>query len=248
MSLDPQVIRDSFEKVKPIANEAVSYFYEKLFADHPGVTPLFQNADMDLQKKALINSLVFIVDHIEEAEKLTDYLESLGQRHIAYGAEEELYEPVGATLLATFAHFFKDDWTEELQEQWTIAYSVIYKTMLNGAKKAEAEEIKSSEPKSELRLVTQEEDDEVEMEESHVSVSNKTFELQDEVIDLIYNKINTLNLEFPSAIAEQIRATTRSVVADMVAQEVEKIVVEEVKKIDLMDAQYIRQTLKKVAS
>ena len=132
MSLDINIIRESFEKAKPIANDVVDKFYELLFEDFPAVVPLFETVDMAVQKKALLGSLVFTVDHLDNEEKLTDFLFNLGARHSEYGTEEAHYPAVAQTLLKTFAHFFGDDWTEELEEQWTLALNFIASVMIEG--------------------------------------------------------------------------------------------------------------------
>jgi hypothetical protein len=88
---------------------------------------------MESQKKALIGSLVFIVDHLDNNDKLVHYLENMGERHVKYGTETEHYDWVGDSLLSSFAHFFKDAWTPELKNQWATAYGLIVETMLSGA-------------------------------------------------------------------------------------------------------------------
>lgn len=134
MSLDIDLIRSSFEKAKPIAQDVVNQFYEFLFSDYPEAKPLFEGVQMENQKSALLNSLVYIVDHLDRPDKLIPYLQKMGGRHVDYGTEEEHYPLVGQTLLKTFAHFFGDDWTEELQEEWTKAYMFIAEQMLIGAR------------------------------------------------------------------------------------------------------------------
>lgn len=133
MSLDINMIRSSFEKAKPIAGDVANKFYEFLFQDYPAAKGLFTDVNMAAQKKALINSLVYIVDHLEDGEKLTNYLKKMGSRHVNYGTEPEHYSWVGQSLLKTFAFFFGDEWTPELKSQWTQAYTFIAETMLEGA-------------------------------------------------------------------------------------------------------------------
>lgn len=133
MSLNVELIRESFEKAKPIADKVADKFYEFLFEDFPGAKVLFEDVKMAAQKKALLDSLTFVVDNIDNSEKLVPYLKKMGTRHIAYGTEEEHYTWVGQSLLKTFAFFFGDDWTDELETQWTLAYTFIAETMLEGA-------------------------------------------------------------------------------------------------------------------
>lgn len=133
MSLNIELIRESFQVAAGIADQVADKFYEFLFQDYPEVQPLFHDVSLPSQKKALINSLVFIVDKLEEPEKLGEYLRSMGKRHYGYGAVEAHYDAVGSSLLKTFAHFFADQWTEELEEEWTSAFIAIKTLMLEGA-------------------------------------------------------------------------------------------------------------------
>ena len=137
MPLNIPLIRESFALAVPIVGEVMDKFYEHLFLDYPGVKPLFEQVRMDGQKKALTNSLVFVVEHLDQTEALSEYLRQMGKRHFAYGVKTEHYDMVGASLLKTFAFFFKEKWTPELKNEWTTAYGVIKTFMLEGASYAE---------------------------------------------------------------------------------------------------------------
>lgn len=134
MSFDAKIIKSSFEVAKPIGKDVVNKFYEFLWTDYPAAKALFEKTNMDKQKGALLNSLVFIVDNVEKPDKLLPYLKQMGARHTQYGTQESHYDLVGASLLKTFAFFFKDKWTAELKQNWTAAYGVIAKTMIEGAR------------------------------------------------------------------------------------------------------------------
>jgi len=54
MSLNVELLEQSFDKVKPRANEFAASFYENLFKAHPEVKPLFANTDMGNQEKKLL--------------------------------------------------------------------------------------------------------------------------------------------------------------------------------------------------
>lgn len=133
MSLNVELIRASFEQAKPIAGKVADKFYEILWGDYPASKALFEGVKMETQKKALLGALTFSVDNVDNPEKLVPYLKKMGSRHIAYGTEEEHYAWVGQSLLKTFAFFFGDDWTDELEAEWTTAYTFIAETMLEGA-------------------------------------------------------------------------------------------------------------------
>ena len=133
MSLDPKVIKESFALAVPIADQVAKKFYENLFRDYPAVVPLFDKTTPEKQRQKLISSLVYVVTHLEESEKLIPFLRKLGSRHTFYGTEEAHYDAVGGTLLKTFEQFLGDQFTSEVKNQWTIAFSVIKKEMLTGA-------------------------------------------------------------------------------------------------------------------
>lgn len=131
--LDIQLLRDSFAAVVPIAKEVSDKFYEFLFTDYPEAKTMFENVDMDKQKDHLVKSLSYIVDNLDKETALTEFLKNMGARHSGYGVTPDHYPLVGNTLLKTFAHFFGENWTHELQEQWAAAYNFITITMLEGS-------------------------------------------------------------------------------------------------------------------
>lgn len=45
MSLNVELLEQSFEQIKPRANDFVASFYENLFAAHPEVKPLFAHTN-----------------------------------------------------------------------------------------------------------------------------------------------------------------------------------------------------------
>jgi hemoglobin-like flavoprotein len=134
MTLDIKQIRDSFAAARPHAMQIVERFYQHLWHDHPASQTLFAKTDMEKQKSALASSLGYIVDHLDQPEKLLRYLKSMGSRHVRYGTQPEHYAMVGSTLLKTFAEAFGKDWTPALAEQWTLAYQFIAETMQEGAR------------------------------------------------------------------------------------------------------------------
>lgn len=137
MSLNVALIKESFEAVKPIALEATGYFYEILFKNYPQVIPLFKKVNIENQKKILAGSLAFIVENLENQEELVSYLKKMGARHTKYGTLPAHYPAVGDTLIRTFKHFFKDQWTTELETEWSKAYGIIADVMIQGASEAE---------------------------------------------------------------------------------------------------------------
>jgi hemoglobin-like flavoprotein len=133
MSLKVEMLEQSFEKVKPHANEFVNGFYENLFAQSPEAKPLFAHTNMVKQKTMLLSSLVFVVENLRNPNALSEALKGLGARHVKYGALPEHYPLVGNALLTTFEQFLQADWTLETKQAWVEAYGAITELMLEGA-------------------------------------------------------------------------------------------------------------------
>lgn len=133
MSLQVELLEESFEKVKPQADDFVNSFYDNLFTAHPEAKPLFANTDMAGQKKKLLASLVLVVDNLREPDTLSGALKGLGAKHVQYGALPEHYPLVGEALLKTFEQYLQKDWTSEVKQAWVDAYGAITELMLSGA-------------------------------------------------------------------------------------------------------------------
>ena len=133
MSLKIELLEESFEKIKPQANNFVDSFYENLFIASPEVKPLFAHTSMEEQKQKLLASLILIVENLKIPSVINSSLKGLGARHIKYGALPEHYPLIGSALLTTFGQYLKSEWTPEVKQAWVDAYGTIAEIMLDGA-------------------------------------------------------------------------------------------------------------------
>ena len=130
MGLDAALLRSTFTLVVERNPNLTGRFYDILFARYPQVTPLFGRADMKRQQQMLASALGAVLDHLEDAPWLTTTLKALGAKHKDYGVTVEMYDWVGATLLATLAEAAGPDWSPAAKEAWTVAYGTIVSLML----------------------------------------------------------------------------------------------------------------------
>lgn len=137
MSLNIEVLEQSFEQIKPQATQFASSFYKNLLTDYPQLQPLFSNTNMEAQEQKLIMSLVLVVENLRSPDYLKTILQNLGERHVGYRAKQEHYAMVGAALLKTFESYLGKDWTPNVKQAWADAYGAIVDMMLAGAKPAE---------------------------------------------------------------------------------------------------------------
>jgi hemoglobin-like flavoprotein len=129
---DAQLLKDSLALVAPVADQLIAQFYERLFAAHPEVRPMFP-AVMDAQRDKLLKAIIALVTHYERPEELMPALTAMGKRHATYGVQLEHYAAVGQCLLATLADIAGDVWNDELEGAWTRAYTFAAGAMVQGA-------------------------------------------------------------------------------------------------------------------
>src|ERR1700676_4949462 len=98
--LQVKAIQDSFAEVVTISQQAAALFYGRLFEIAPAVKPLSQG-DMAGQGRKLMATLAFVVNGLGNLEAVLPAASALAKRHVGYGAAQEHYPVVGATLLWT---------------------------------------------------------------------------------------------------------------------------------------------------
>jgi len=135
MTLNPDILRASFELVIDRRPDLTIRFYEILFARYPALRPMFR-ADRGSQAKMLAAAIAAVLDHLDDAAWLASTLGELGARHNAYGVTAAMYDQVGDALLATLAEVAAEAWTPEVEAQWLLAYSAIATMMQAGAASA----------------------------------------------------------------------------------------------------------------
>lgn len=132
MSLDAALLRSSFDLVVEREPELTTRFYEILFSRYPQVRPLFGRSG-PAQAEMLQQALVAVIEHIEDADWLSQTLGALGKKHVDYGVTGEMYGWVGASLLAALAEAAGDAWSPSLEGAWSDAYGAIAGLMQAGA-------------------------------------------------------------------------------------------------------------------
>ena len=125
-------IKETFRYVAEAGDKAVGYFYGQLFVRQPQLRQLFPPA-MDEQRDRLFHALGRIVESLSTPEEMAAYLSQLGRDHRKYRVEPQMYEAVGAALLATLRAFARDAFTPEAEEAWTQVYQAGSSLMIKSA-------------------------------------------------------------------------------------------------------------------
>jgi hemoglobin-like flavoprotein len=126
------LVRDSFQKVLPIADAAATLFYARLFDLDPALEPLFKG-DIAEQGRKLMQMLSVAVRGLDALDQLLPALGALGARHVAYGVRDEHYETVGRALIWTLRKGLCDDFTPAVEAAWAETYAALAGAMKAGA-------------------------------------------------------------------------------------------------------------------
>jgi NAD(P)H-flavin reductase/hemoglobin-like flavoprotein len=131
---DPAIaaIKETFRYIADAGDKAVGFFYGQMFLRQPHLRQLFPAA-MDEQRDRLFRSLGRIVESLSTPDEMALYLSQLGRDHRKYQVEPDMYETVGAALLATLRAFARDAFTSEAEEAWTQVYLAGSSLMIKAA-------------------------------------------------------------------------------------------------------------------
>lgn len=124
------LLRNGFEKLRPIADEAAALFYGRLFETAPEVRILFASP-MPEQGRKLMATLVSIINGIDEMHLMRPAVQNLGRRHHGYGVTQTHFEPVCDALVWMLERCLGDEFTPELREAWLEAYGELADIMIH---------------------------------------------------------------------------------------------------------------------
>ena len=129
------LVQSTFAAVVPIADTAARLFYVKLFELDPELKSLFKG-DMDEQGRRLMTIIGTAVNSLDVLDEIVPVVEDLGKRHVNYGVKDKDYNTVGAALLWTLEQGLDNKFTPDVEEAWTVVYSLLADTMKTAAAKA----------------------------------------------------------------------------------------------------------------
>lgn len=136
---DTQVtlVKESWEKVKPISDTAAELFYGRLFELDPSLQSLFKG-DMKEQGEKLMKMITVAVQGLDKLDTIVPAVQALGVRHAGYGVEDSHYDTVGSALIWTLQSGLGDAFDKETETAWGEAYTVLATTMKDAAAAAVA--------------------------------------------------------------------------------------------------------------
>jgi NAD(P)H-flavin reductase/hemoglobin-like flavoprotein len=130
--MDTDRLRASWARVMAHGVQVPQFFYARLFISYPELRDMFP-VSMAAQSDRLVAALGRFVSEVDNLATVTPLIEQLGRDHRRFAVRAEHYPLVGEALLATLAHFLGRDWTNELAEDWTEAFTLVASMMTESA-------------------------------------------------------------------------------------------------------------------
>jgi hemoglobin-like flavoprotein len=132
MSLDIDVLRDSFALVAERETAVALRFYEILFERYPQTRSMFRRSSVE-QAQMLTQALVAVVEHLEDSTWLGSTLHALGAKHVEYRVRDEMYDWVGECLIAALEDCLGPAFSPRVKLAWIGAYGAVAGLMKAGA-------------------------------------------------------------------------------------------------------------------
>lgn len=132
-----QIIRLTFVQAMQRKMEIGRLFYDRLFTIAPDTRAMFRG-DIDEQARKLMDTLAIAIGTLQDSAALSELLEGLAKRHVAYGVRDEHYDKVGEALLWTLEQGLGDGFTPAVRDAWATLYGAVATTMRGAAKRAAA--------------------------------------------------------------------------------------------------------------
>jgi hemoglobin-like flavoprotein len=138
VSLNPTLLRESFEIAAEHEGALTKRFYELFFSRYPQVQSMFGRNAPAQQQKMLQDTLLAVLDHLDDPTWLSETLANLGATHVDYEVQDHMYPWVGECLIAALGETVGERWTPEHAAAWADAYAAISSLAIAGAEKRRA--------------------------------------------------------------------------------------------------------------
>ena len=133
MSLNLELIQQTWEKVKPHGKEWGPKFYNNMWTKYPEVrTKFFPESKPEIQGPRLYASLNFVIKNASDVETLKQYCFNMGDRHKKYHCAAEHFGVVGDAFIMTLTEFLGDDFTPEIKQQFQLLYDTVAEMTIKG--------------------------------------------------------------------------------------------------------------------
>ena len=118
------LVRATFARIAPIADQAGAMLYQKMFALDPDLRRLFK-IDIPTQGAKLMAVFATAIANLDRLDEIMPTVRELGRRHVAFGVKDADYDTGGVALVQTLEAGLGDAFTPAVRDAWTACYQAI---------------------------------------------------------------------------------------------------------------------------
>jgi hemoglobin-like flavoprotein len=126
------LVRESFDRLRPIPRGVGRSFYEKLFELDPSLRVLFKG-DLDAQGAMFVSALGLAVAGLDDSTAGERPLRDLGHRHATYGVTDAHFATFREALVKTLRSHAGSAFTDAHASAWRQAFDRIGVVMRDAA-------------------------------------------------------------------------------------------------------------------
>jgi hemoglobin-like flavoprotein len=130
------IIRATWAQLTPRADAVADDFYRRLFDVSPDAARLFAHVDMPAQRRKFMHMVGELVRVVDDPGVLVSESVPSGRRHVGYGARDDHYAVVGATLLQAIEHALGPAYTADAAAAWRELYTLVSAVMRRAGARA----------------------------------------------------------------------------------------------------------------
>lgn len=131
-------IRACFDELTPRTPELADRFHARLFAQHPQLRALFPR-DLTVLKQDFGAGLRHVVKSLHRIEAGAPMFMDIGSRQARLGLTPGHFGIAREVLLTTLRDMVGPKWTEQLEQDWREALSVVVSLMVVGASRSRSQ-------------------------------------------------------------------------------------------------------------
>lgn len=126
------LVQLSLDKVLTATGSPGAMFFARLFELDPEIRPMFPS-DLERVQRNFVAALAWMVEDLDDPEKLLPQLQQLGRLHHEWGVRESHYGTFRDALLWALERSVGATFTPEVRAAWLGTYAWMQEAMLRGS-------------------------------------------------------------------------------------------------------------------
>lgn len=126
-----RLVRRCFSLASTNTPQIAALFYDRLFELDPTIRRLFENTDMNEQRKKVMHMLAFIVNTLDDPVTFQSTMQALGKRHLDYGVQKDHYDLFNTALLWALEKSLDSKFTPAMREAWRTTLQLMKEAATN---------------------------------------------------------------------------------------------------------------------